>query len=337
MRHAASVIESQAASRRITVGRGPIAGIAVDSGDGRIYVANQTDDSVTVLDPTTGAVVAVTGVSEPSAVAVADGRAFLATVTMSHDAVTVIDTDAEQPAEHPLALSVGAVAVDPAGRYAYAARSGRDGADLAIIDTATGNVATMSLGTRPGAAAVAATVSPDGTRVYVATVDDLGGELVSVDTTRRRVLGDLAFPAPLRDIAVSPDGTTVHVGTCDLSFDGVVYLVDARRMSVVGGIEVGGLITELVAGADGDRLYAVGVDRVAVLSVVARQVTDTVTAVDQPSCVAESADGGTLFIADYAGAIAVLTVASSAESLLARMMASDVIDVPMLELERADA
>jgi hypothetical protein len=40
-----------------------------------------------------------------------------------------------------------------------------------------------------------------------------------------------------------------------------------------------------------------------------------------------------LFIADYAGGVTALTVASTTGSLLAKMAASDVLDVAMLELE----
>ena len=116
------------------------------------HVANQADDSVAVLDATSSAVVAVVeGVTEPSAVVIADGRAVVATVTMSHDAVTVVDAGAEAPVvEHPLALSVRDVAVESTGRYVYAARSGRDGADLAIVDTSTGRVATITRAPAPG-------------------------------------------------------------------------------------------------------------------------------------------------------------------------------------------
>jgi hypothetical protein len=55
--------------------------------------------------------------------------------------------------------------------------------------------------------------------------------------------------------------------------------------------------------------------------------------VERPSCVAETADGKRLIIADYAGVLTILTVASTTESLRAKMMSSDVIDIPMLELE----
>ena len=76
-----------------------------------------------------------------------------------------------------------------------------------------------------------------------------------------------------------------------------------------------------------------GVDRVSVVCTATHEIIDTVTVVEQPSCIAESADGKQLFIADYDGAVTALTVASSTESLLAKLVDSAVIDIPMLELE----
>lgn len=324
------------ALRQIPVRRGPIAGIAVDARDGLIYTSNPTDNSVSVLDPAALSVVAtLPGLDEASAITAADGRAFVATVTLSHDAVSTVDAAATEPgADHPLALSVSDLVADRAGRFVYVARSGRDGADLAIIDTADGRVRTLDLGTRAGAAASAIAISPDDARVYVVTVDDLGGELVAVDTRARRVVSGLAFPAPLRAVAAGPRGA-VYVATCDLSFAGVIDVVDSRTMRITGSIDVGGLVTDLVAGAAGDRLYVAGVDRVSVVCTATHEIVDTVTIVEQPSCLAESADGKKLFIADYDGAVTALTVASSTESLLAKMMTSDVLDIPMLELEHA--
>jgi len=42
-------------------------------------------------------------------------------------------------------------------------------------------------------------------------------------------------------------------------------------------------------------------------------------------------------LADYDGAVTILKVASTTESLLAKMMTPDVIDIPMLELEAVGA
>ena len=322
------------ALRHINVGRGPIAGIAVDPQDGMVYTANQADNSVSVLDPATRRVVGTTaGLAEATAIAAVDGHAFVNTVTLSHDAVAAIEPGAPEPtADYPVAMSARDLAVDRTGRYLYVARSGRDGADLTVIDTADGRVRRLDLRTRPGAAAEAVTVSPDGARVFVITVDDLGGELVSIDTATHRVVGGLAFPAPLRAVAAGP-GAIVYVATCDLTFGGVVDVVDGRTMRVTGSIDIGGLVTDLVASAAGDRLYVAGVDRVSVVCTATHEIIDTVTVVEQPSCIAESADGKQLFIADYDGAVTALTVASSTESLLAKLVDSAVIDIPMLELE----
>lgn len=324
------------ALRRIEVARGPIAAMSVDPRDGLVYVTNPADHSVAVLDPASLSVVGtVDGLEEPFDIAARDGRAFVSTVTMSHDAVAVLEPGAAEPVEHPVALTIRALAADPAGRFVYLARTGRDGADLAVLDTTDGRVTTLNLGTRAGASAESLAVSRDGSRVYVITVDDLGGELVAVDAVRRRVIGGLAFPAPLRDVAVSPDGATLYVATCDLSFGGVVDVVDVRRMRVIGSIDIGGLITGLLVNSEGDRLYAVNGDRIDVVCTATAEIVDTITVVEQPACIAESADGKRLLIADFEGAVTILKVASSTESLLAMMMTADVIDIPMLELERA--
>jgi len=327
------------ALRRIAVGRGPIAGMTVDPRDGLIYVANQTDDSVAVLDPATLGIVAIIPAQEPFALAATDGRCFASTVTMSHDCLTAIDsgTFPEPAADYPLAGSVRDLCADPSGRFVYVARTGRRGADLAIVDTADGRVRTVDLRTRPGAAAQSIAVSRDGARVFVITVDDLGGELVAIDTATRRVLGGLAFPVPLRDVCVSPDGSTLYVAACDPYHGGFVDLVDVRQMRVLARAEVGGLITQIVLSAEGERIYVANGDRVSVVCTATHEIVDTVTAVAAPACIAESADGKRLYIADYDGAVTILKVASTTESLLAKMMSADVIDIPMLELEVAGA
>ncbi len=326
------------ALRRITVDHGPIVAMAVDRRDGLVYTANHADDSVAVLDPRTLAVVSViAGTEEPFAIDVVNGRAYVSTATMSHDSVTVVDASAgpEPVADHALALSVRDLAVDPKGRYVYVARSGREGADLAVVNTSDDRVTTINLRTRPGATAEAIAISHDGARVYVITVDDLGGELVAIDAAARRVLGGLAFPVPLRDVVVSPDGSTVYVASCDPSFGGAIDVVDAGRLRVVDGLDVGGLLTQVLVSAEGDRLYIANGDRILVVCTATHEIVDTITAVEQPSCIAESADGKQLLIAGFDGAVTVLTVASTTESLMAKMTASDVIDIAMLELETA--
>lgn len=324
------------ALHQLTVGRGPIADISVDPSDGLVYVANHVDDSVAVLDPVTlGPAQIISGVTEAFAIQARNGRAYVSTVTGAHDAVTVIDTLAtSEPVTHPVSMAVRALTVSADGRYVYAARTGRDGADVAVIDTADGQVVTIDLKTRVEASAEAITMSRDGSRLYVVTADHIGGEFIAIDTRSRRVLGGLAFPSPLRDVVAGPAGT-VFVASGDSADGGIVDIVDTRSLRVVDSIHVGGAVTQLMVNAEGSRLYVVNGDRISVICPATHEIVDTITVVAEPSCIAESADGKRLFIADYTGGVTLLTVASSTESLLAKMMAADIIDVPMLELERA--
>ena len=318
-----------AALNQIPVGRGPIAAMDVDADNGLVYVTNPADDSIAILDPAQLAVVArITGAVEPFALAVNDGRAYLSTVDGSHDAVTVIGHSADDTATYPLSMSIRDLAAD--GDLVYAARTGRSGADVAGVDTATGAVATIDLRTRPGANAEAIAISADGTRVYVVTADHLGGEFVVIDTVSHRVVGGLAFPVALRDVAAGADGM-VYVASCQPG--GAIDVVDTRSMRVCDSIDIGGSPTQLVVSAAGDRLYVVNGDRVLVICTITREIVDTITVVAEPSCIAESSDGKRLFIADYTGAVTALKVASTTRSPLVGLAGADVIDVAMLELE----
>jgi YVTN family beta-propeller protein len=330
-----------AAVRQSTVGRGPIAAISVDPRDGQVYVANAADDSISVLDPATGALIAtVEDTAEPFALTVHGGRAFVSTVAGSHDAISVVDmrsaTDPESGpiarVDHPVALAVRDLVVSADGRYVYAVRTGRSGADLAIVDTAAGRVSTVDLRTRDTASAEAVTLSPDGRSVYVVTADHLGGEFIAVDVAARRVRGGLAFPAPLRDVVAGP-GASVFVAGSDPARNGLVDVIDTRSLRVVDSLDIGGPVSQIVVSASGTRLYAVSADQVVVLCLATGDVIDTITAVTDLSCIAESADGKRLFIADYHGQVTSLRIASSTESKTA-VAGSDVIDVAMLELER---
>jgi len=328
-----------AALRQIPVGRGGITDLCVDTASGRICAVNQVDNSVSVIDPETLSVSATAAeLDEPFAIAAFAGRAYVSTATPSYDALTVLDTVHSEPRVHPLALSVRSIAVSPDGTRVFAARSGRRGADVAVVDIADGAVTTVDLDTRPDATAEAIKVSRNGSRVYVATADHIGGEVVVINPATGLVVGGAAFDTAPRDLEISADGTTVFVASFDATLGGVVHLVDTTSMRLVDTIVLGGAPTQLLLSAADERLYVLNGDCVTVLCTRTHEVIDTITVVAGPSCMAGSADGKLLFIADYAGGITALTVASSTASLLARMLGSTdaaILEVPMPELEAA--
>jgi DNA-binding beta-propeller fold protein YncE len=325
-----------AVAGQVAVGRGPITDMTVSPRGGFIFATNNVDNSVSRLDPDTLAVVGtVTDVEEPFVIAASGSRAYVTTVSELYDAVTVIDTKSGAVvATHPLALSVRDLVLSADGRHVFVARTGRDGADVAVIDTVSDRITTIELGTRAEATAEAISISRDGRRLYVATADHLGGELVVIDTREQRVVTGSAFPAPIRDIAVSPDGKNLFVVGDDLEAGAHVDVVDARTLRVTETVAVRGIITQLVLSVEGERAYLVNGDRISVLCTANREIIDTITVDAEPACVVESRDGKRVFVADYAGGVTAFSVASTTESLLKKMMTPAALELPALrELE----
>jgi YVTN family beta-propeller protein len=306
----------------IRVCNGPISGIAASSDGARLLVANYGHDTVSVVDTETWLVVGtVAGLSEPSAIAIGAGdtnRAYVSTVSPAYDSIGVVDVSTNAViATHPLALSVSDLAVSPDGKYVYAGRSGARDADVAVLDTATGQVEVIDLPTEPGTTAECMRVSPDGDRLYVATNGPSGGRLVVIAGRRWHVIDTVEIGLPIRGIALSPNGTIAYVASCAPDWSAVVDVVDTRTAKITATRKVGeitGILTGLTLSGDGDRAYLVSDDGVTVLCTLTHDVIGSVEVASRPSCVIETLDEKYLCIADYSGAVTVAPVAPIAAS-----------------------
>jgi YVTN family beta-propeller protein len=330
----------------IAVNEGPISGIVASPDGRRLLVTNYGRNSISVIDTATCRVVeTVADVNEPFAIAMGSADAdcaYVSTVSPAFDSIKVIDVPTNTVvATHPVALSVSDLAVSPDGKYVYAGRNGAGGADVAILDTTTGRVEVIEVATTPGTTTECVRISADGDRLFVGTNGPAGGRLVVIGThaepnearagrsrwrrksptrskgnaeqTGLRVIDTIEIGLPIRDVAVSLNGAIAYVASCAPESGAVIDVIDTRTNKISGTRkigEIGGILTSLALGGDGDRAYLVSDDSIAVLCTLTHDVVGTVGVADQPSCVVESPDAKYLYIADYSGAVTVAPVAS---------------------------
>jgi YVTN family beta-propeller protein len=306
----------------IAVERGAVSGIAVSPDGTRLMVTHYGAGSFSLIDTASSAVAqTIIDVDEPFAIAVSgipEGLVYVSTVSTAYDSILAFDLDANRVvASHPVVHSVTDLAVSPDGRHVYASRTAVNGADVAILDTATGNEDAIGIAASAGTTAECVRVSPDGRRLYVAANGPSAAEFVMIDTHQNRVVNTIEIGSPIRDIALSPDGATAYVGSCSPDFGTVLDVVDTRTDTIANTYkidEIADRLTQLALSRDGQRAYLVGDSSVTVLSTSTHDVIGSIVTGAQPSCVIESPDGNHLYIADYAGAITVLTTASRSAS-----------------------
>ncbi|MCV7301673.1 hypothetical protein H7J93_18795 [Mycobacterium barrassiae] len=307
------------------VGRGPIGDIAT-ADDGTIVVTNHGDDTVTLLYPGTLAVAGVVAVpGEPFAVVVADGRAYVSTTSANSDAIAVVDTVTQTVvATYSLAFSVTALAASPDGKRVFAARTGDGSADVVVIDTTAQRVSTIDIATGAGIGIDAVRMDAAGKRLYVGTTDMDGSALVVVDADSAKVVRTVALGSPIRDIAIA-DGIA-YVLVSDRARGGAVEAVDLSTGVITGSVELGvGTPTQMAVSADRTRAYIVDYDNVTVLCTLTMKIVNKIKVDARPSCVAVDSEAGRLYVADYAGGLTVLSVASATPLLYSQFVETDPI------------
>jgi DNA-binding beta-propeller fold protein YncE len=301
----------------INAGRGAVSGMAISPDGDVLMTTHYGDNSVSLVDTANGVVaLTVVDVEEPFAVALSGNRAYVSSVSTEQDSVLAFDTESDEiVAEYPLAFNVTDLAVSPNGRHLYAARTGDEVADVAILDTKTGKEDSVRVAGTAGTTIGCVRVSPEGRRLYVAANGSSTAHLVMVDAVQKRVLNAVEITSPIRDIALSPDGATAYVGSAGPDFGTVLDIIDTRTSTITTTLKIGdvaGLLTQLTVSRDGERAYLVGNQSVTVLSTATQDVIGNIAVDGDPSCAIESPDGKRLYIADYAGTVTVLAIAGAA-------------------------
>jgi YVTN family beta-propeller protein len=200
--------------------------------DGLLYVTTELNRSVTIVDPTTLAIIGSipTGELESHMLAISsDGRRGY-TANVRSGTVSVLDLGARTlVATIPVATRVQRISISTDGRWAFTADQTK--ARLAVIDTSTNAVSTsiplpgIAFGTIP---------TPDGKGLLVALPALRMVALVDLGTLR--VVRTLDVPKAPQEIVVRPDGAVAYV-SCDASAK--VAVIDLKAWKVDRLIDVG--------------------------------------------------------------------------------------------------
>jgi YVTN family beta-propeller protein len=212
----------------LAVGANPT-GVAIGDGALRVYVANAGDDSVSVVDPRKGTVVATIPVGDSPLDLVADDhRAYVANAGAG--TVSVIDTASNSVlATIPVGTFPAGLAVHGRSKRLYVANFFDD--TVSVIDTTSLSVvSTIPVARRPRGLAL----DTRGQRLFVAGFED--GRVQAVDTRTGRVTLDVLTGGknPVA-LMLGPRETNLYV-THLQEHDGVVAL-DAATLIPTGSVD----------------------------------------------------------------------------------------------------
>ncbi|MBN8590582.1 MAG: multicopper oxidase domain-containing protein [Anaerolineae bacterium] len=202
-----------------------------DQNSGAVWVANEYDNSISVIDVNTNEVfTTLTGVAAPHNLQVApDGRFVWAisgedSMAIKIDATSYALMGTVSTGEHP-----AHIILTPDGSTVYVTNGG-DNTVTAIDAETMAVVATIPVGESPHGARP----SPDGQWIYVANAN--GTTLSVIETAANNRVADIEVGERPVQVAFSPDGAFVYVS---LNGDNTLGKVEVATRTLVSTVEVG--------------------------------------------------------------------------------------------------
>jgi YVTN family beta-propeller protein len=289
----------------IAVGSSPFA-MAVNPATGQVYVANNSSNTVSVINGATNMVTAtVTVGTQPEAVAVNPVMGQVYVANKGSNNVSVIDGASNTVITTvPVGTQPEAVAVNPVTGQVYVANF--NSSNVSVIDGASNTViTTVPVGTQPEAVAVNAVTGS----VYVVNT---GSSNVSVingasNTVTTNVIVGLESQA----VAVNEVTGKVYVPSV---FDGTVSVIDGASNTVINTVIVGDDPEAVAVNAVTGRVFVANKanNNVSVISGATDMLATTITVGTLPDAVAVNAVTGQVYVTNQtSGTVSVINGATN--------------------------
>ncbi len=244
--------------RRVPTGSEPVS-IAANQINGRVYIANSGDGTVTVLDGRTDAILATVYVgAHPYSIAVDSGLGKVYVARTYSDDLTEIDGATNAVT----AIKTGSqdlIAIDPRSHEVYLL--GYEGGSLTVLDGTTAKFRKDSVGMHAWGMALNEVTGA----LYAAKIGDAGVVAIDAPLSTPRVIPTGRIPCA---IGINARTDTVYVVNYE---DNSVTVIDGKTSGLVTAIAVG------------KRPQAIAVDAVHNLIYVANTKGENVTVIDGAS------------------------------------------------------
>jgi len=227
---------------------------------GTVYVVNEGDNTVSVIDGIRRSVIATIPVGKSPHYIVLDPSSKYAYVTNGEsNSVSVLDTATNRVVStiEGVGRDPQQIVIHPTGKFAYV--PSYDTANVHVIDLAGTRVtATIPVGENPQSIAI----SPDGERVYLINLHN--PQAMVIDTVTNRVIDKFTTGEGGCGIAISPDsqrlyfgghGTGMWMGKGEMNRD--VRVIDAKTFAQLFQIRCGIMPIAVKFSRDGKQAYVV--------------------------------------------------------------------------------
>jgi RHS repeat-associated protein len=274
-----------------------------------LYVANYSDNTVSVVNSATNTLLATIPVgTNPYFAAANPGGSRVYVSNISSNNVSVLDT-ASNAVIATIAVGVQptGIAVSPTSNVAYVTNF--SGATVSVLNTTTNSVsATVAAGTNP----INVAMNPAGTRAYVS---NYGSNTVSVfDTASNTVIATVPVGANPRGLAVNPAGSLLYVSNAGSN---TVSVVNTVNNTVVATVAVGAYPLDVTVNPAGSRAYVSNYssNSVSLLDTASNAVVATVAVGTNPVGVALNPAATKAYVANFgANTLSVIDIASNTVS-----------------------